>query len=156
MELSKMTSARKKKIKTLLSRMNKQNQRFIIIAPPLLEMMHMTIEDDELDYLLKMGTGPNSFEQVRKISAFDDDRFQTFFDTLLRKGLVHTEIDASAKSEYRLNAIAVGWYEAMMHYLMGKPQEKAFSEKFNEYFLFFKRFNSFSQPISAFNSSTIN
>jgi len=141
MEPVKMTSARKKKIKTLLARMNKQNQRFIIIAPPLMEMMHMTIEDDELDYLLKMGTGLHSFEQVRKISTFDDDRFQKFFDTLLRKGLVHEEIDNSAKSEYRLNAIAVGWYEAMMHYLMGKPQEKAFSEKFNDYFLFFKRFN---------------
>ena len=141
MEPSKMTSARKKKIKTLLSRMNKQNQRFIIIAPPLLEMMHMTIADDELDYLLKMGSGLNSPDQVRQISTLDNARFQAFFDTLLRKGLVHTEIDGAGKSEYRLNAIAVGWYEAMMHYLIGKPGEKVFSEKFDEYFQFFKRFN---------------
>lgn len=121
--------------------MNRQNRRFIVIAPPLLEMMHMTVEEEELDFLLKMGTGLQGFEQARKISGLEDDRFRVFFDTLQRKGLVHPEIDASGKPEYRLNAIAVGWYEAMMHYLMGKPQEKAFSEKFNEYFQFFKRFN---------------
>lgn len=141
MEKTKMTSDRKKKIKILLSRMNKQNRRFIVIAPPLVEMMHMTIEDDELAFLLKMGTGLNSFEQVREIGGMNDIRFRRFFDTLLRKGLVHPETGASGKTEYRLNAIAVGWYEAMMHYLMGKPQEKAFSEKFKDYFLFFKQFN---------------
>lgn len=37
MKPAKITSARKKKIKTLLSRTNKQNQRFIIIAPPLFQ-----------------------------------------------------------------------------------------------------------------------
>ena len=141
MEQPKMTPPRKKRIKTLLLRMNKQNQRFIVIAPPLMEMMHMTIEDDELDFLLKMGTGPNSPDAVRKISPLDNAGFQAFFDTLMRKGLIHKETGEPGKVQYRLNAIAVGWYEAMMHYLVGKPREKAFSEKFDEYFQFFKRFN---------------
>jgi len=53
------------------------------------------------------------------------------------------EYDSDGKEEYRLNAIALGWYEAMMHYLVGKPQEKEFSKKWNEFFEFFQKFNFF-------------
>ena len=41
MAKSKISSARKKKIKTVLSMMNKQNKRFIPIATPLVEMMDL-------------------------------------------------------------------------------------------------------------------
>ena len=121
--------------------MNKQNQRFIPVAPPLVEMMDLVTTDDELDYLLQMGTGLYGHEQAAKASGMPDEEFQPFFDTMKRKGLVHIEFDDDGKEEYRLNAIAVGWYEAMMHYIVGKPEEKAFSEKWNEFFLFFKKFN---------------
>ena len=143
MAQSTMTSARKKKIKTLLSMMNKQNQRFIPIAPPLVEMMDLVTTGEELDYLLQMGTGLFDYEQAAKASKMSDEQFQSFFDTMKRKGLVHIEYDKSGKEEYRLNAIAVGWYEAMMHYIVGKPQEKAFSEKWDEFFKFFQKFNFF-------------
>ena len=141
MEKSRMTSARKKKIKTVLSMMNKQNQRFIPIAQPLVEMMDMVTTDAELDYAIKMGTKLYDSEQAVKVSNMSNEDFQLFFDTMKRKGLVHIEHDSMGKETYRLNAIAVGWYEAMMHYIVGKPQEKAFSEKWNEYFKFFYKFN---------------
>ena len=121
MAQSTMTSARKKKIKTILAMMNKQNQRFIPIAPPLVEMMDLVTTDEELDYLLQMGTELYDYEQAAKASKMSDEQFQSFFDTMKRKGLVHIEYDKSGKELYRLNAIAVGWYEAMMHYIVGKP-----------------------------------
>ena len=70
-------------------------------------------------------------------------KFHSFFDTMQRKGLVHIEHDSSGKEQYRLNAIAVGWYEGMMHYMVGKAQEKEFSEKWNDFFKFFQKFNFF-------------
>ena len=124
-----MISTKKKKIKSLLSMMNKQNKRFIPIAPPLVEMMDLVTIDDELDYLLKMGTGLYSYEQAAEASNMTNEQFQSFFDIMKRKGLVHIEDDNSGNEKYRLNAIAVGWYETMVHYIVGKPQEKAFSEK---------------------------
>lgn len=141
MQKTRTDPARKKKIKTLLSMMNKQNQRFIPIAPPLVEMMDLVISGDELDYLLQMGTGLYDYEQAEKAGSMSGERFQSFFDTMKRKGLVHIEFDDAGNEAYRLNAIAVGWYEAMMHYNVGKPYEKAFSEKWNEFFQFFKKFN---------------
>ena len=143
MATPKISSTRKKKIKSLLSMMKKQNQRFIPIAPPLIEMMDMVTTDEELDYLLPMGTGLYDYDQAVKASAMSEEKFQPFFDTMQRKGLVHSEYDANGKEEYRLNAIAVGWYEVTVHNLMGKPQEKEFSEKWNEFFKFFLKFNFF-------------
>ncbi|MCJ7832855.1 MAG: 4Fe-4S binding protein, partial [Deltaproteobacteria bacterium] len=143
MEQSKMTSARKKKIKTVLSMMNKQNQRLIPIAQPLVEMMDLVTTDDELNYLLKMGTGLYNYEQALQASHMSDEKFQPLFDTMKRKGLVHIEYDNTGKELYRLNAIAVGWYEAMMHYIVGNPSEKAFSEKWSEFFKSFRKFNFF-------------
>lgn len=143
MATPKINPARKKKIKSLLALMNKQNQRFIPIAASLVEMMDMVITDEELNYLLQMGTESYDYGQALRISAMPEDQFQGFFDNMQRKGLIHVQDDTSGQQEYRLNAIAVGWYEVTVHNLMGKPQEKEFSEKWNEFFKFFQKFNFF-------------
>lgn len=140
---SEMSRDRKKKIKTLLSMMNKQNLRLVPIAPPLVEMMHLTTTDAELDYLLRMGTGHYEEKQAAEACAMPEGEFQSFFDTMKRKGLVHIERDAGGSETYRLNAIAVGWYEAMMHYNSGRAEEKIFSQKWNEFFEYFRKFNFF-------------
>ena len=143
MKQPKMIPARKKKIKTLLSLMNKQNQRFFPIVQPLVEMMDLVITDDEIDYLLQLGTESYSYEVVASVSSLPAEKFRAFFDKLKRKGLIHIDFDKTGKERYRLNAIAVGLYEIMMHYNVGKPQEREFSEKWNEFFEYFKKFNFF-------------
>jgi len=100
--------------------------------------MDLVITDDEIEYLLKLGTELYSYEGAAKVSSSPDEQFQLFFDQMKRKGLIHVEFDENGKDrKYRLNAIAVGWYEVMMHYNVGKPQEKEFSEKWNEFFEYF-------------------
>jgi Pyruvate/2-oxoacid:ferredoxin oxidoreductase delta subunit len=143
MTQSTLTHARKKKIKTLLSLMNKQTERIFPIVQPLVEMMDLAIADHELDYLLGWGTGLYDYQEAAGFSEMSAEQFPSFFDTLKRKGLVHIEFDSSGKETYRLNAIAVGWYEAMMHYNVGKSNEKVFSEKWNDYFKYFQKFNFF-------------
>lgn len=138
-----MISSKKKKAKTILSMMNKQNKRFIPIATPLVEMMEMVTSEIDLDFLIKMGTRLYDYEEALSASNMTDEKFHDFFDTMKRKGLVYIDSDSSGKEHYRLNAIAIGWYESMVHYLVGKPQEREYSEKFNEYFSFFQKFNFF-------------
>jgi Pyruvate/2-oxoacid:ferredoxin oxidoreductase delta subunit len=123
--------------------MNKQNLRFILVAPPLVDMMDMVIADDELEFLLKMGTKSYNFDTAQSLSKISGKNFVAFFDQLQRKGLVHIGHDSDGNEEYRLAAIAVGWYETMMHYSIGKPYEKEFSEKWNDYFKLFQKFNFF-------------
>jgi Pyruvate/2-oxoacid:ferredoxin oxidoreductase delta subunit len=140
---AKIAPARKKKIKTLLWMMNKQNQRFIPPARPLVEMMDLVTTDQELEYLLRMGTASYGYSQALKAARMPEELFQPFFDTMQRKGLVQVGSGAQGERHFRLNAVAVGWYEAMMHYIVGRPEERAFSEKWNEFFKYFQRFNFF-------------
>jgi len=139
----KISPARKKKIRTLLAMMNKQNKRLIPIAPPLIEMMDLTVTEKELDYLLMMGIKSYDYEVGLNSGNLPDNQFRAFFEEMQKKGLVHVDFDENGKEKYRLNAIAVGWYETMVHYLSGKPQETAFSEKWNEFFKYFRKFNFF-------------
>ncbi len=141
MTQSPISPSRKKKLKTLAGRMSKQNNRFFIIAPPLLEAMDLVLADEELDYLVQMGTEPQTYAQARETSCMSDAAFEPFFNTLKRKGFVHAQSDDNGREHYQLNAIAVGWFEVQMHYLIGNPLETEFSRKFNEYMSFFKRFN---------------
>lgn len=141
MAKSIIKKGRKKKIRKLLSMMGKQNQRFFPITPPLVEMMDLTISDPELDFLLKMNTTTYSFEQASTASEMSDDQFNRFFKTIKQKGLVDIEYGAFEDVKYSLNAIAVGWYEGMMHYLVGDERELEFSENWLEYFKYFRKFN---------------
>ena len=87
--------ARKKKIKTLLWMMNRQNQRFIPPARPLVEMMDLVTTGEELDFLLQMGTGWYDEAHARDVARMPERRFAHFFETLQRKGLVHVEPNVS-------------------------------------------------------------
>lgn len=136
-----LTSARKKKLRQLADMMNRQNDRFMVIAPPLLEMMDMVLTDQELDFLLKFGRKMYTVREAADLSGLSENLFRPFFDTLNRKGFIHLDFDESGDERYRLNAIAVGWYEAQTHYLIGKEQEKEFARKFDEFFEFFRKFN---------------
>lgn len=141
MEKQKASSSRRRKISRLLSLMNKQNFRFMPINNPLIDMMDMSITDDELNFLLRIGTDNFGYKHLKEMSEMDENEFQIFFNTLMRKGLLRPESSETDKERYRLNAIVVGWYESMMHYLAGKPQAKEFSEKLDGYFKFFRKFN---------------
>lgn len=143
MGTSEMTPARKKKIKTLLSMMNQQNQRFFPIVQPLVEMMDLAVTDDEMAFLLRLGTASYAYEDAAAASHLPEESFRSFFDTIKRKGLVHVGLDENGQETYRLNAIAVGWFEAMMHYNVGRPQERSFYEKWHGYFEYFQKFNFF-------------
>ena len=136
-----ITAARRKKLWKLAGMMNRQNDRFIIVAPPLIEMMEMVLDDRELEFLLKMGRKTCTEQQAAELSGLSDEPFQSFFDTLKRKGFVHVEYGENGEERYHLNAIAVGWYEAQMHYMIGNPREREFSSKFDEFFEFFRKFN---------------
>ncbi len=101
------TSGRIKKIKILLSMMKKQSQRFIPITPHLTEMMDMTATDEELNYLLPMGTDFYDYDHAVKNSGMTEDRFRPFFKTMRRKGLVHVEYDGSGNEKCDSNNCSV-------------------------------------------------
>lgn len=144
MSLEKMSSERKRKLKMLAKLMNKQNERLIPVVPPLLDMLNLVLTSEELDYLLQLGTEPYTYEQAASLSNMPEDQFKIFFETLEKKGFIHIQFSEKGPERYILNAILVGWIEAQIPYLMGRPEEKEFARKlFDEYINYSKKLTFF-------------
>lgn len=138
-----MSSERKKKLSALAKMMNKQNKRVFIVVQPLLDWIDLAITDEELDYLLAMGTERYTREQAASIGRVSRERFDELFTTLRKKGFVETEYGEGVEDRYLLSPVAVGWYEAQTHYYVGRPEAKEFSRRFHEYVKFGAKFNFF-------------
>ncbi len=144
MEINKLTSERKKKIKTLIKLMNSQNERNFPAVLPLIEAMNLVLTPEELDYLVCIGTGIYTYSQASAASTLAGERFEMMFESLKGKGFIKTEYDDSDNEAYTLNPIIVGWIEGQVPFLKDKPEEAEFAKKFQgEYLGFAKKFNFF-------------
>jgi len=141
MSVEKISSEKRRKLKMLAKLMNKQNERFLPIVRPLLEMLNLVLTSEELDYLLLMGTAPQTYEQAASLSTLLEDQFESLFETLQKKGFISIRYTENGEERYILNAILVGWIEGQVPYLMGRPKEKEFATKlFGEYISYGKKF----------------
>lgn len=139
----KPNSTRRKNIKKLLSKMNRQNQRFIPVIPPLIEMMDLIITEEELSYLLQMENDWYDCREAECLAPFKINNFHFFFSTMIGKGLIHVEDRPNGQEIYRLNAILIGWFEFIMQYTKGKEEEKYINEKAIEFVTFLHKYNFF-------------
>jgi len=132
--------------------MNQQNERYFPPVPPLIESFNLVLTADELDYLLLMKTNRYTYEQAAALSKMPQDKFNVIFEALRAKGFIKTEYTANGEERYILHAIVVGWIEAQVPWLVGKPEEKAFAETFhNNFITYWSRFNHF--PFRTFLNS---
>jgi ferredoxin len=129
-------SVQKKKgdLKKLVSLMNTQNKRFIPPFDPILKTIDFVITEEELNLLLMMGTDMYSYEQVAALSNMNSEKFNSIFESLKQKafiGIKHTE---TSEERYTLNPFIVGWFEGQVSYLIGKPEEKEFAQRYMGFF----------------------
>lgn len=140
-----LTRQRKIKIKQLLQNMRKQNERTMPTNTALIEAMHMVLEENELDYLLELGTDKYRRAELADFYNGSEEEFDSLLDSLLAKGFLRPWNKIAEEPLYSLNALLVGWYEAQVLYLDGKPGEDEFLRKslVGEYQSFFKKYNVF-------------
>jgi len=134
---------RKRKLFTLANAMNKQNERFLPVIPPLLDMLDLVITSEELDYLITMGPHLYTYEQAASLSQMRDVEFSPFFETLKRKGFINIKLNEKGEERYQLNPLATGWYELQFHNLIGKPEAMEFSKRANDFFSYPRKLNFF-------------
>ena len=137
----KISAEKKKKLKTLVKLMNKQNERLFPPFPPLLDMLNLVLDDTQLDFLLLMGTEPYTHDEAASKCTLPTDDFEHTFLNLCEKGFILMRRTEDGGERYVLNAILVGWIEAQVLYLRGRPEEKEFARKFyGEYITYMKKF----------------
>jgi ferredoxin len=133
----------KDKLKKLIMLMNKQNKRPFPPIDAMLQTIDYVITGEELDVLLKLGTDTYSYELAAATADMDIDTFIVIFESLKQKGFIGIRYSDIGEERYSLNALLVGWFEAQVSYLIGKPEEKEFSRRWFEFMNSMKNYNFF-------------
>jgi ferredoxin len=134
---------RKSDLRKLVILMNRQNKRFMPPFDPILKTIDLCITPDELDLLLKMGTDLYSYEQVAALSGMNSEKFNPIFESLKQKAFVGIKNTETSEERYTLNPFVVGWFEGQVSYLIGKPEEKEFAQRYMEFFTSLRNRNFF-------------
>jgi Dissimilatory sulfite reductase (desulfoviridin), alpha and beta subunits len=134
---------KKSDLKELVSLMNKQNKRPFPTFNSFLNAIDFVLTEDELDLLLKMGTDLYSYEQAAALSGISGEKFKSMFESLKQKGFLRTKYTETEEERYTLNPIVVGWFEAQVSHLIGKPKEKEFARRYMVFFDSLRNLNFF-------------
>ena len=125
---------RKGDLRKLVILMNKQNKRFMPPFEPILQTIDLMITPEELHLLLKMDTATYSYEQAATLSGMNSEKFNPLFASLLQKTFVGIKETETGEEQYSLNPFIVGWFEGVVTYLIGKPEEKEFAKRYLHFF----------------------
>ena len=115
-EKAKISPERKKKLRALAALMNKQSEASYPLITPLIRCFDAVITPEENEFLLKMGTDPQTYQQLLSLSGMHEEEFQPFFETQLQKGLIWPLPSDTPEAEeyYELAPIMVGWFEIIL------------------------------------------
>jgi ferredoxin len=125
---------RKSDLRKLVLLMNKQNKRFMPPFDPILKIIDLMITPEELDLLLKLGTAKHSYEQIAALSGMNSEKFNSIFESLKQKAFIGIKETDTSEERYTLHPFVVGWLEGVVTYLIGKPEEKAFAQRYMSFF----------------------
>ncbi len=120
---------KKRDLRELVLLMNKQNKRPFPPVNSFLKIIDLVLTEDELDLLLHLRTDLYSYEQAAAVSDMNGEKFNSLFESLKQKGFIGTRYTETGEERYTLNPFIVGWYEAQVPYLKGKPEEKEFARR---------------------------
>jgi ferredoxin len=134
---------KKSDLRKLVMLMNRQNKRFIPPFEPILESIDLVTTPEELALLLKMGTGLYSYEQALALSGMNTEKFNFLFEALKEKAFIKTNFSETGAEQHTLNPFIVGWFEGIVTYLLGKPEEKEFARRYVEFFNLLRKRNIF-------------
>ncbi len=139
----KLPPERRKKLRALARLMNEQNDPSVFVTDELLAVFECVITPEETDYLLAFGTAPHTRDEAAGLLAGEPDRFDAFFEGLLRKGLVWMRRDRSGNETYSLAPILVGWFEVYLLNGRQTPEQQEFARRLDALFRYWKRYNVF-------------
>ena len=128
-------------IKKVAYDMNKRNKRLIPVVPPILDMMDIMLENNEVEYLYRLSSRDYSYNHLQKISNKSFDQFNQLLDGLMKKGFLMVNIDYKKNEYYGLMPIVVGWIEVAEYYHRGHEKKHEFQKQLYNLLNYFRRFN---------------
>jgi Pyruvate/2-oxoacid:ferredoxin oxidoreductase delta subunit len=123
--------------------MNRQQAAPIPVTDALIDCFELVVAPEEADFLLRLGTESHSRTEIAARFGWPKERFDSFFDNLLRKGLIWYRRDADERGIYTLAPILLGWFELQLCRGRGTPAEREFARRVDRLFQSWGRFNVF-------------
>lgn len=134
---------RKKQLKKLARLMNKQNKMPVPPMRGIIELLDYDVTDQELDFLLRLGTKARTIEQIASVAGMDMEACEPLVDQFIRRGFLWGEPGVTGSDRIELAPIVVGWLELQL--LGGQTPDKSleFSRRMNNLFSDLKNLNFF-------------
>jgi ferredoxin len=133
-------AGRMKKLRLLAGLMNTRHQNPFPVTGELLGCFDIALSDEEIDFLLAMGTEPYTYEQAA--SKNDSSEFQEFFERLVRKGLAWPQEDRDGQRLFALPGIMMGWFEVYLSDGEETPKKREFARRVDTLLKSFGKFNT--------------
>ena len=127
----------KEKLSELANLMNSQSETPIpMVTDDLLYIFDAVLEPEEVDFLLKLGSGNITLPQIESKMNLPKREFDRIFDNLLDKGHVTQLESEEGKDEavYHLMTVFPGWFELYLMRGAETPDRKAFAERVSNYY----------------------
>lgn len=134
---------RKSDLVKLVMMMNRQNKRFFPPVDAMLKAVDHLLTGEELSLLLRLGTGLYSYDQAAAKSNMDPEKFRPLLESLLLKGYMGIKYSETGEERYTLLPFIVGWFEAHVSYLRGKPEEREFARRWMKFYTKWIGYNFF-------------
>lgn len=138
-----MSPEREKGLRKLAEMMNTRHRHPFPVTTPLLECFDIAISQQELAFLLKMGTEPLSYEKAIALSGMPEDAFRPFFENLARKGLVWPKATAGGEDVFVLPGIMLGWFEVFLAGGQETPEKQEFARRVDNLIKSWGKMNAF-------------
>ena len=138
-----MSREREKRLHELAKLMNTRHQLPFPINRPLLELFDSAITPQEVDFLIRMGTEPHSYKEAASLSDLPYDSFKSFFEGIIRKGLIWVESKPDEEDRFFLPGIMVGWVEMFLANGSEAPEKQEFARRLDNLIKSFRKMNFF-------------
>ena len=120
----------------LLNLMNEQTETPMIVTDDLAWVIDAALEPEEVEFLLKMGGGNRTREEVEAGSDLPHDEFEAIIERLLDKGHITMLSDPSGENRSILHLMSVfpGWFEFFLMRGSETPERQEFARRLTRYF----------------------
>jgi hypothetical protein len=123
--------------------MNRQNEMPVLAIPQIVEILDYDLKDEEVDFLLKVGTTARTGEEMAELSGMEPGERGPFVDRLIQKGLLWPEQGVKGRGKIEITPFAVGWLEVQLFAGQDSPKSREFARRLENLFQSLRKLNVF-------------
>ncbi len=129
-------------IEKLADLMNEQSIHPLQTSDELFHIFDAAIDPEEINFMLEMGGGSHTLENLEKNTNFPKADIQRMLDALVYKGQIAIIKDKQGNDVYHIMTIFPGWFELYLMRGVGTEEHKLFAERVEELFVAARKFGN--------------